>query len=184
MLSSNKKRLIQNLILIAVVAALAYFLWVQKEEDKNDKSHLASTLYDNSIGDEATEILIHVEGREDILLKNIDDVWTVVQPEEFVADKEQVQHLFTILSENAEISYDLEGKDLAKYGLDKDRLSVSFNNVKLVFGEYNTVSQKRYIRKADKMYLVSETVTGLLQAGADAFRMKNTSTTTTPESIN
>ena len=170
--SPNIKRLIQNFILIAIVAALAFFLWVQKEADKDDKSHLASTLYDKSIGDEATEILIHVKDRPDILLKNIDDVWTVVQPEEFVADKEQVRHLFTILSENAETSYDLEGKDLVKYGLDEDRLSVSFNNVKLVFGEYNPVSQKRYIRKADKMYLVSETVTGLLQAGMDAFRMK------------
>ena len=104
----------------------------------------------------------------------------MVQPEEFIVDKEQVQHLFTILSENAETSYDLEGKDLAKYGLDEDRLSISFNQVKLVFGEYNNVSQKRYIRKADKMYLVSETVTGLLQAGVDAFKMK--SATNTPES--
>jgi len=184
MLSPNKKRLIQNLVLIVVVAVIGFFLWMQKEADKNNTSHLASTLYDKSIGDEATEILIHVKDRTDILLKNTNDVWMVVQPEEFVADKEQVRHLFTILSENAETSYDLEGKDLAQYGLDEDRLSISFNNVKLVFGEYNPVSHKRYIRKADKMYLVSETITGLLQTGVDAFRMKNTSTTTTSESTN
>ncbi len=182
--STNKKRLIQNLVLLTVIAVLGYFLWAQKEVDKNDTSHLASTLYDKSIGDEATEILIHVKDRADILLKNIDDVWKVVQPEEFIADKEQVRHLFTILSENAETSYDLEGKDLVQYGLDEDRLSVSFNNVKLVFGEYNPVSQKRFIRKADKMYLVSETITGLLQAGVDAFRMKEVKTETTTESTN
>lgn len=184
MLSPNKKRLIQNLFLIAVIAVLGYFLWAQKEANKNDTSHLSSTLYDKSIGDEATEILIHVEGRDDILLKNIDDVWTVVQPEEFIADKDQVRHLFTILSENAETSYGLEGKDLAQYGLDEDRLSISFNDVKLVFGEYNPVSQKRFIRKADKMYLVSETITGLLQTGVDAFRMKEAKTETTPKSTN
>ena len=177
MSNPNKKRLLQNLVLIFIIAGLAFFLWAQKESKKRDVSNLGSTLYDKSIGDEATEILIHVKDRSDILLKNIDDIWTVVQPEEFVADKEQVRLLFTILSENADISYDLKGKDLAQYGLDEDRLSVSFNNVKLVFGEYNSVSQKRYIRKADKMYLVSETITGLLQAGVDAFRMKDASTT-------
>ena len=171
MLNQNKKRLIQNLALIFIVVGLVAFLWIQQSAETDDKK-FASTLYDKSIGDEATEILIHVEGRDDILLKNIDDVWFVIQPEEFVADKQQIQHLFTILSENAETSYALEGKDLTQYGLDEDRLSISFNKVKLVFGEYNPVSQKRYIRKADKMYLVSETITGLLQTGLDAFRMK------------
>jgi len=177
MANPNKKRFIQNLILMALIAGIGFILWNQNKLDKKDTSHLASTLYDKSIGDEATEILIHVNGREDILLKNLDDVWTVVQPTEFVADKEQVQHLFTILSENAESSYDIAGKDMTKYGLDEDRLSISFNQTKLIFGEFNPVSQKRYIRKADKMYLVSETISGLLQAGVDAFKIKESSAT-------
>jgi len=176
MTNSNKKRLIQNTTLIVIISLLAVFLWVQHQSSKNDTSHLSSTLYDKSIGDEAREILIHVKDREDILIKNVNDVWTVVKPIEFVADKEQVRHLFTILSENAESSYDIEGKDLVSYGLDEDRLSISFNQVKLIFGKYNTVAQKRYIRKADKMYLVSETISGLLQAGVDAFKITNSNT--------
>lgn len=175
--NQNKKRLIQNITLITIVVALGSFLWVQKL-DKHGSNHLVPVLYDKSIGDEVTEVLIHVKGRSDILLKDIDDVWTVVQPEKFVADTEQVQHLFTILSEDASSSYDLKDKDLVQYGLDEDRLSIRFNTVKLIFGEYNSVSQKRFIRKADKMYLVSETVTGLLQAGLDTFRIKNSPSTT------
>ena len=114
-----------------------------------------------------------LKDRDDILIKNINNVWTVVQPTEFIADAEQVRHLFTILAENADTSYDLKDKDLVSYGLDEDRLSISFNTVKLIFGKYNGVSQKRYIRKADKMYLVSETITGLLEAGVDAFKIKD-----------
>lgn len=182
--SSNRKRFIQNLALIILIAALALFLWMKNEASKSDAGHVGSTLYDKSIGDEATEILIHVEDREDILLKNINDVWTVVQPLDFIADAQQVRHLFTILSENADASYnlkgdDLKGNDLTSYGLDKDRLSISFNQVKLIFGKYNPVSQKRYIRKADKMYLVSETITGLLEAGVDAFKVKEDTTPAT-----
>ena len=176
MASPNSKRLAQNIALIVVVAALAMFVWLQNKASENDTSHLSATLYDKSIGDEATEILIHVKDREDILLKNINDVWTVVKPIEFEADKEQVRHLFTVLSENAETSYDIAGKDLASYGLDEDRLSISFNQVKLIFGKYNSVTQKRYIRKADKMYLVSETITGLLQAGVDEFKITDSKT--------
>ena len=176
MASPNKKRFIQNTALVVVVTALAVFVWFQNQNDKNDTSHLSATLYDKSIGDEANEISIHVNEREDILIKNINDVWTVVKPTEFIADKEQIRHLFTILSENAESSYDIEGKDLASYGLDEDRLSISFNQVKLIFGKYNSVSQKRYIRKGNKMYLVSETISGLLQAGVDAFKIKDAKT--------
>ena len=176
MASANTKRLVQNIALILVVAALATFVWFQNNASESDTSHLSSTLYDKSIGEEATEILIHVQDREDILIKNINDVWMVVKPIEFTADKEQVRHLFTILSENAETSYDIQGKDLASYGLDEDRLSISFNQVKLIFGKYNSVTQKRYILKADKMYLVSETITGLLQAGVDAFKITDSIT--------
>jgi len=176
MASSNKKRFIQNVVLIAIILAIALFLWMKAQDEKSNPSHLSSTLYDKSIGDEATEVLIHVKDREDILIKNINDVWTVVKPVEFEADKEQVRHLFTILSENAETNYEITGKDLVSYGLDEDRLSISFNQVKLIFGKYNSVSQKRYILKGDRMYLVSETISGLLQAGVDAFKITHNKT--------
>lgn len=180
--STNKKRLIQNLLLFTIIFGLVFFLWAKQQSENNDISKFSKTLYDKSIGDEVAEIMIHVEGREDILLKNIEDNWSVVKPLEFVADKEQVQHLFTLLSENADTSYDLEGKDLTQYGLDKDRLSISFDKVKFIFGEFNPVSQKRFILKGDKIYLVSETVTGLLQAGVDVFKIKETNLNTNTNS--
>lgn len=167
MTRSNKKRLIQNIILLLIVSALFAFVFIQQ---KSPTEEYAKTLYDKTIGDNAHEILIHVEGRDDILLKNENNIWKAVQPSEFIADKEKVRHLFTLLSENAETSYAIEGLDLANYGLDEDRLSVSFNNVKLIFGKYNAVAQKRYILKGDTMYLVSETVSGLLKAGVDGFK--------------
>jgi len=148
------------------VAALAAFIIMREDDTKV----MYSTLYDKSIGDEAAEIVIHVEGAEDVVLKNIEEQWKVTKPEQFDADKEKVRHLFTLLSENADTSYDIAGKNLSDFGLDKDKLSVSFNGVKLVFGDYNEVSHKRYVLKGDKMYLISETVSGLLESGADSFK--------------
>ena len=166
MSSPSKKRLIQNLGLLALVIALVVFVTYRKPPN----TELHKTLYDQSIGEEATEISIHVEGKEDTLLESENGVWKVIKPVQFTADESKVRLLFTLLSENADTSYDIDGKDLALYGLDQDRLSVSFNGVKLIFGKLNEVSQQRYILKDKKMYLISETVSGLLESGADAFK--------------
>lgn len=166
MSSPNKKRLIQNLLLMLVVAGLVFFI-IMKKDDNGD---LHQTLYDKSIGDNAKEVVIHSEGREDVVLQNNDTVWSVVKPTQFLADKAKVHHLFTLLSENADSQYDAKGKDLVAYGLDKDRLSVSFNGVKIIFGKLNEVTQKRFLLKNGTIYLVQETVSGLLQMGEDAFK--------------
>lgn len=164
--SPNKKRLLQNLLLLIVVIGLVAFI-VTKKEGGGD---LYATLYDKSIGDNAKEVVIHAEGREDVMLQNNNNEWKVIKPSEFIADKSKVHHLFTLLSENAESSYDIEGKDLVAYGLDKDRLSVSFNGVKIIFGKLNEVTQKRFLLKGKKIYLVEETVSGLLEMGEDSFK--------------
>lgn len=166
MASPNSKRFIQNLLLLTLVGGLIFFVTTKKDEPAG----LHSTLYDKSIGDKAIDIIIHSEGREDVVLKNENNIWKVVKPKEFIADKAKVQHLFTLLSENADSHYDIKDKDLVAYGLEKDRLSVSFNGVKIIFGKLNDVVRKRYLRKADQIYLVEETVSGLLEMGSDAFK--------------
>jgi len=166
MASPNAKRLLQNLLLFIVVIGLAVFVVTRKEE----VGDLQTTLYDKSIGDDAKEVIIHFEGHEDVVLQNNDNVWRVVKPVEFLADKSKVHHLFTLLSENADSRYDAKGKDLVAYGLDKDRLSVSFNGVKIIFGKLNEVTQKRFMLKGETIFLVQETVSGLLEMGADGFK--------------
>ena len=168
MASSNTKRLLLNLVLLAVVGALIAFVVLRKE----GTGDLYKTLYDDSIGNDATELIIHAEGHEDVVIQRDGIVWNVIKPSSFVADKEKVRQLFTLLSENAESSYDIKDKDLASYGLDKDNLSVSFNGVKMIFGKFNEVTQQRFILKGDRMYLVSETVSGLMMMGEEGFKPK------------
>lgn len=173
MANPNRKRLIQNTILLILIGALVFFIVTSKKAG-GEKAKSYPTLYDKGIGDNAKEVIIHLEGRDDIQLQNESGIWKVIKPEEFIADKAKVQHLFTLLSENAESRYDIEGKDLKLYGLDTDRLSVSFNGVKIVFGKLNDVARKRYIKKGNNMYLIEETVSGLMEMGLDAFRPQPT----------
>ena len=166
MSSSNTKRLLLNLVLLTVVGVLIAFVILRKE----DTGDLYKTLYDDSIGNDARELIIHSEGQEDVVIQRDDKIWNVVKPSSFVADKEKVRQLFTLLSENAESSYDIKDKNLANYGLDKDNLSISFNGVKMIFGKFNEVTQQRFILKGDRMYLISETVSGLMMMGEDGFK--------------
>jgi len=164
--SSNKKRFLVNLVLLMVAAGLIAFVATRKE----GSGEKFKTLYDQSIGDDAKELVIHVEGKDDIVIQLKDDIWKVVKPNQFIADKDKIRHLFTLLSENAESSYDIKDKDLVSYGLDKDRLSISFNGVKMIFGKLNEVTEKRFILKGDRMYLISETISGLMMMGEEGFK--------------
>ncbi len=167
---TNKKRLLVNLVLLVLVAGLIAFVMTRE----GDKGEQFKTLYDKSIGDDAKELVIHVEGKDDIVIQLEDDIWKVVKPNAFVADKEKIRHLFTLLSENAESSYSIKeatkDKDLASYGLDENRLSISFNGVKMIFGKLNEISHKRFILKGDRIYLISETISGLMLLGEEGFK--------------
>jgi hypothetical protein len=167
--SLNKKRFITNAVLLTIAVALVLFVIMRNDET----IALHKTLYDKSIGDEATEIIIHADTSEDVILKNENGIWKITAPIQLKADRDKVRHLFTLLSENADVSYDIQGKDLASYGLDKEQLSVTFNGVKLIFGKLNEISQKRYILKGERMYLIAETVTGLLESGVDGFKLED-----------
>jgi hypothetical protein len=162
----NKKKLLLNGVMLLIAVALAIFITTRDE----DAAEQYKTLYDKAIGDNAKEIIIHVEGREDVVLENKNDTWKVTHPTQFVADKAKVQHLFTFLKENAESSYPIAGKDLKEYGLDKDTLSISFNGVKYIFGNFNTVTQQRFIRRGDTLYLAEETISAVMRLGEAAFK--------------
>jgi len=166
MKSSSKKRLLLNIGLLVIVAGLIGFI-VSRDADETESY---KTLYDDSIGDNAKELVIHVKGKDDLIIQLRDDIWYVVKPSNFKADKDKVRHLFTLLSENAESNYGIEGKDLASYGLDTEDLSISFNGVKMIFGKRNIVTGKRYILKGERMYLISETISGLMMLGEEGFR--------------
>ena len=176
----NKKRLLLNLVLLVVVAGLIAFITIQQE----DAGETYKTLYDTSIGDDAKKLLIHVEGQDDVVIELENDIWKVVKPSTFIADKDKIRHLFTLLSENAESNYDIKDKDLASYGLDKDELSISFNGVKMIFGKLNEVTEKRFILKGDRMYLISETISGLMMMGEEGFKPQNKPTLTPVEPPN
>lgn len=172
-MTANSKRLFLNLLLLAVVVALVWFVLTSDQEQKS----LPEALYDQSMGKDVTHVVIHIAGSEDIQIENLGEegnrVWKITQPIKHDADKSKLQILFTLLTDPVSSSYDVKGMELEKYGLDKEDVSISFNGVKLVLGDLNQVSQTRYVLKGDKIYLITENIYGLLQMGVDSFIKDN-----------
>ncbi len=172
-MGSTSKRLFLNLLLLFVAAGLIWFVATREPE----KRELGDRLYDEAMGNNITRVLIHVQGHPDMLIENTakagePDHWMITQPVRAAANKDKVQLLFTLLTDPVSASYDATGKDLGQFGLDQETMSIRFNGVKLLLGKLNPVSQTRYILKGDKIYLIAESVSALMRAGPDEFRMQ------------
>jgi hypothetical protein len=168
--NSTTKRLMLNGLLLLTILGLAWFIMHQSNQTTKINS-----LYDASMGDEIHSIVIHYHKMESsshpstIELKKEANQWLIIKPIKADADHRKIQHLMTLLSERIDSFYPLARKDLATFGLDKKRVSIAFNGVKIQFGRLNPISHKRYLRKGNTVYIVSETVYGLLIGGVERF---------------
>ena len=170
-MGSTGKRLLINLLLLLLAGGLIWFVATRKPETQE----MGDRLYDATMGENITKVFIHVQGHPDILIENTakegePDNWMITQPLQAAADEDKVQLLFTLLTDPVSASYDAADKDLVKFGLDQEKMSISFNGVKLLLGDLNQVSQTRYILKGDKIYLIAESASALMQSGLQEFK--------------
>jgi hypothetical protein len=173
--TSTKKRLLLNGLLLVAILALVWFV-----SQQSNQYSAVNSLYDKSMGNEIHSISIYQKNKSDALsgdstieLRKMANKWLITKPIEVEADQRRIQHLMTLLSDRIDASYPIAGKDLAVFGLDKERVSVAFNGVKIQFGVLNPISHKRYLRKGSTVYIVAETVYGLLIGGVDGFIPNN-----------
>jgi len=165
------KRLIFNGLLLLAILGLVWFITQQ-----SNQTIKINSLYEESMGNEIHTISIYHQSKLNassadsiIELKKVANKWLITKPIEAEANQQKIQHLMTLLSEPIDATYPVAGKNLATFGLDKEQMSVAFNGVKIQFGALNPISHKRYLRKHNTVYIVAETVYGLLIGGVDAF---------------
>ncbi|MCK5813079.1 MAG: DUF4340 domain-containing protein [Cocleimonas sp.] len=170
------KRLVLNGFLLLIILGLLWFITQQ-----SSKREEIDSLYDSAMGNEIHSIIIHYEKRENkqtipagIELKKIAGQWMMTKPTKISIDQRKIKHLLTLLSDSVEASYPIDGNDLSRFGLETERVSIRFNGVKIQFGSLNPISHQRYLQKGKRIYLVAETVYGLLIGGVSGFMPINT----------
>ncbi|MBU0656891.1 MAG: DUF4340 domain-containing protein [Gammaproteobacteria bacterium] len=163
--SAQSRRLFLNLAMLLLVAGLGGFVWWQANQPQQQPDTLISLTRAD-----ITRIAItrhSGNGKPDIIrLERAGEQWRMLEPVQMPANPARISQLFTLLDEAVEASYDAAGKDLQQYGLELPAVSLVLNDVSLLFGAENPVSNKRYILTGGKIRLVSEAVYGLLNGEA------------------
>jgi hypothetical protein len=165
------KRLVLNGFLLLLVLSLIGFITQQ-----SNKKVMIASLYDNAMGNEIHSIVIHypkIENKQSIIaeiqLEKKNGLWMMIKPINTAIDERKIKHLTTLLFDPISASYPIKDKDLSRFGLGAEQVSIRFNGVKIQLGSLNPISHQRYVRQGEHIHLVAETIYGLLIGGTDSF---------------
>lgn len=169
--TASNRRLVFNGFLLLLVLGLVWFITQQ-----SNKRVMIDSLYDKAMGDEIHSIIIHypkIENKqsimEEIQLKKIANQWRMIKPINTPIDERKIKHLTTLLSDPITASYSIKDKNLSDFGLGAEQVSIRFNGVKIQLGSLNPISHQRYVQKGEHIFLVAETIYGLLIGGIGGF---------------
>lgn len=149
-----RSRLLLNLILVLVIIGLA--LLVIYEPGKQPEPSLPK-LTELKPQDVST---IHIERAtaDPITLYKQQGVWYMQEPYRLPANDYRVQSLLRLLQTESHAQHDLSQLDPAKYGLDKPRATITFNDkLKIAFGNTESLSKQRYVRIGNTLHLIVDT---------------------------
>ena len=164
-----KNRLLINALLLLLLVGLGLFVWLNPHTDKPQKQQLTQ-LNEHDV----QVIKIHRADKPDIVLQKQKSKWEMTSPYHFDVASHKVKLLLTLLHEPINAEYSIEGKNLEQYQLSPEKVSIQFNDEdKIIFGMSNPISYDRYIRRNNKILLISETVYSTLTADAASFFKTN-----------
>ncbi|WP_020396414.1 DUF4340 domain-containing protein [Thiolinea disciformis] len=157
------KRILVNVLLLALVIALAVGAWWWKGH--KNAAQLTS-LVAFSVGD-VKELVIkrhqHDEQAELAFVRQ-EDQWMMTKPKVFPANKIRLRQVLTLIDEPVQAEYSADSDQLSAYGLLPPVLSLKINDQIIDLGKSNPVSGSRYVLHQGKVKLVNETVFSELQS--------------------
>ena len=146
------KRWLPIIILILVIAPLAWFSLSFKNQEIEDSSYEISNLKLS----EFDEIFIDFPSKAATSFKKINGYWYQTKPYQTRADQNIVYRLLSILA--AKSKEKLESLQIEKYGLDKPKLKMTFSNENqkevFSFGTYNPVTEQQYVLYDNSVYIL------------------------------
>jgi len=155
-----QSRILANIALLLIVVLLAVYIYdTNKKEQASSKSEQLTQLTADSV----TRINIHHNQRH-IELRREDGKWRMLQPINIAANSFRIDTLLNMLNTVSHAEYSAADLALDKYGLSNASTSISFNDVTIDFGIVNPISNYRYIRINDTVYLIDDNFYPLLSS--------------------
>ena len=135
-----------NIVLAAVVAALALFVYLRPH---TEPEYRLSTLSAAAV----THIRLEIRGQPPVVLERREADWFMLSPYATRADPFQVQALLAVLGASARERYAASG--LARFDLSEPYARLALDDQILSFGAVNEMSREQYVLSGDNVYLIA-----------------------------
>lgn len=152
-----RSHLITNFFLLLLAIGLGVFLFVDDTNQNGIKK--LSNISVNSIN----QISIH-HNQRDIIINKVDKEWRIVKPMAISANQFRIGTLLSLLDSNSHAKYVTDDLDLKKYGLEKIKTFISFNDFKIDFGSINPINNLRYVKINNELHLTDDNFYPLLSS--------------------
>jgi hypothetical protein len=161
----NRSRNRLNLALLILVVGLAALVYWLSTRDEAPQIETLATLDTSTV----ERIVIERRERPGILLEKRTSGWWLVAPIDIAASSFRVNSILELPQTQSRASYGAEELELARYGLEPPRASVTFGELRFDFGDINPVNRYRYVRIGDRVHLVSDLLFDTLNADVASY---------------
>lgn len=161
-----KKRLLLNLGLAVMVAALVLVVWFEPGIDREAGSVRLTTL----AAEEISTIRIQRSGQDEIELeRGKDGQWRLTAPLQAPANEFRIEPLLQIAGATSHVRFAAEPGELAGFGLDPPRAVLRIDAVDIAFGDTEPLDHRRYVQIGNIVHLVDDHYLHRLQLGPASF---------------
>jgi hypothetical protein len=154
-----QKRLLLNLILLAVVAGLAALAFFEPGKQEPKMTRLAEI-------DDGAVNQITLQNKGTIVFERREGHWWLKSPFAAPANEIRIRQLLDIAKAESLARYPLKPEELAKFELDKPKSVLTLGSVKLIFGGSDPIGMRRYVQMGDTLHLVNDDFSHHLSASA------------------
>lgn len=143
-----KRGWLLNLVLLAAVAALAWFAWRTPSRDDVARRTLSALR-----PAQVQRITLDRPGQPVIELERRDAQWLITAPLRARADEFQVLRMLAVLETQPSTQY--PAADLARFDLQQPAARLTVDGAAYAFGGINTVTREQYVMRGDTVYVVA-----------------------------
>jgi Domain of unknown function (DUF4340) len=144
-----KSRLLLNLVLVCVVAALALVAVFEPGKDKPKSNPLTSL-------DESGVESFTLRNPDVIEFERRSGVWWLKAPFTAPANEIRVRQLLDIARSETDAQYPVSLNELSKFELDKPKVSMTLGDTTILFGGSDPIDMRRYVLVGSTLYLVRD----------------------------
>ncbi len=155
-----KTRLLLNLVLACVAAALVLVVVFEPGKEKTQSSPLTQ------IDESGVNAFTLQSPRETLVFERKDGRWWIKSPLTAPANEIRIRQLLEVAKSGIDAQYPLNKEELAKYELDPPSATLLIGEVTIRFGGSDPIDMRRYVQVGDTLFLIRDDFSHHLNAGA------------------